>query len=340
MIDTAQWNLSGGVRGVRCEVAEWDADRRAWKDRRFLRSVMFDDHHRIAQLDQRGPHDSVYRTEYRYDDQGRLSSEQSGTAGERAAFARRWTYDERGRETSIVVVHGDGPEETFQESTYDAAGRRTDRMAFPSAPANSARGVKGSEFGYGTAGAVNQITHYDESGHPVEVEFFDPDGAVVRRVQMTLDANGRVAVEEAETPAPIPFDRHPGMTDEQFKAMQTMIASSVGTIRTVYEYDAAGRPSSRFMQMGRLGESRTTYRYDANGNQVEQSDTRVDRTMHVDDDGVPHMDPETTRTHDVRFAYVYDTRGNWTEKIVSARFSADGVFAPTNAEWRTIEYFE
>src|SRR5215471_11666824 len=237
MIDSAHWNLVGPVRSVRCEVAEWDMERRAWKDRRFFRFVVFDVHGRIAQLDQRGPHDSTYRTQYVYDGDGRLSSETSGPAGDRVAFARRWTYDELGRESSIVIAHRDGPEQLWQQSTYDDQGRRTDRVMFSPDQRVDGHGVRGSEFGYGAPGAVSQITRYDGSGQPVETEFFEPAGAVVRRVRMTRDAQGRVVAEEAEMPAAAAgFLREPGMADAQFAAMQAAVATAMD-MRTVYEYD-------------------------------------------------------------------------------------------------------
>jgi len=340
MIDVRKWNLHGPVRSVRSEIAEWDAEQHAWKDRRVFRYVVFDAGGRIAQLDQRGPHEAIYRTQHAYDEQGRPASETSGTAGERVTFRRRWTYDERGRETSIVVAHGEGTEEIWQASTYDDRGLRTDRVMFPAAQHNTAYGVKGSEFCYAAPGAVNQLTRYDESGEAVDVEFFDPEGTVVRRVRMTRDPHGRVLVEEAQTPSPIQLDRQPGMSDAQFEAMRHILTSAAGSMQTTYEYDADGRPLTRVRKTGQLGETRTAYRYDERGNPIEESEVRVERGMSVHEDGVPHMEADTRRVHDVRFAYVYDGGANWTEKVVSARYAADDEFRPTNAEWRTIDYFE
>src|SRR5262245_8940241 len=339
--DAAQWKLLGPARSVLSEVAEWDLERGTWKDRRFFRSVVFDASGRIAHLDQRGLHESRYRTGYVYDARGCPIEEASGTVGEQAQFVRRWAYDGEGRETSISIMRAGGTENVWQRSTYDEEGRRTDRVTFePRHDTNAhAYGIKGSEFAYGAPAAVMQITRYDATGQPVDVEFLDADGAIVRRVQMTRDRDGRMLVEEADMPLPFAFERDPGMSDAQFQAMRAMMATAVGSMRTVYEYDASGRPASRVRITGQLGEHRTTYRYDERGEPIEQSEVSVDREMSADDDGVPHCGPDTTRVHDVRFAYVYDGHGNWTERVVSARFTHDGEFRPTNAEWRTIEYW-
>src|SRR5215831_17644852 len=159
MIDVAQWQLHGRVRSVGSDVAEWDRDRRAWKDRRFFRFAGFDPDGRISRLDGRGVRDSIYRTEYVYGTEGAVIEERSGTAGERPQFVRRWAYDERGREAAISIVGDDGSEDPVQRSTYDEQGRRTDRMTL--APRHGADaqayGVKGSEFGYGAPAAATQI---------------------------------------------------------------------------------------------------------------------------------------------------------------------------------------
>jgi hypothetical protein len=49
--------------------------------------------------------------------------------------------------------------------------------------------------------------------------------------------------------------------------------------------------------------------------------------------------PDTIHIHDVRFTYVYDAHGNWTERTVSGRFGEDAEFAASNVERRTIEYW-
>jgi hypothetical protein len=341
MIDTAQWDLHGPVRKVRSEMAEWERDRGAWSDRRFFRAVAFDAGGRIAHLDQRGLHGVPYRTAYVYDPQGRLIEEASGPAGEPPQFRRRWAYDGHGRETSIAVVRADGTEEPWQQSTYDPQGRRTDRMTLAARQDAGAHAyaVKGSEFGYGAPAATLQTTRYDAAGRPVDVEFQDADGGLVRRVRMTRDDGGRVVLEEAEMTPAVAVTRDPGMTDAQFHGMQALMTAAFGTMRTVYEYDALGRTSRRVQTTGQLGESRTAYRYDDRGNAIEQSEVRIERAIEVDENGVGHQaEPDTVRVHDVRFAYVYDRQGNWTEKAVSARYAEGGEFVPTNAEWRTIEY--
>jgi YD repeat-containing protein len=211
MFNAAQFDLLGPVRSVRSEVAEWDEDAGAWTDRRFFRFRAFDAAGRLTQLD----HDTIHRTQYIYDALGRVFEEASGP-GDQVVFRRRWAYDEQGREKSISIVHEDGTQEVWQQSTYDEDGRRTDRIALP--------------------GGIVHLMRYDESGQPTGGELVDASGAV----RPTDDAD-------------------PDALDE---------------------------------------------------------------------------DPDNTR-----FAYLYDTHGNWIEKVVSVRL-VDGSFVPTNVEWRTIGYYE
>ena len=123
------------------------------------------------------------------------------------------------------------------------------------------------------------------------------------------------------TSAPL-FPRE-GMSDDDVAKMQALVSHTFGAMRTTYEYDAAGRPIARAQQMGLLGEDRVTYRYDERGNPIEQRDVQVSREMNFEEDGTPRTSPDTTRIHDVRFAYAYDGHGNWTERTVSGRIRED-----------------
>jgi len=336
--DATHWKLHGPVRSLRSEIVEWDAERGAWGTPRFSHFVTFDAAGRVTQLDQRGAEQSIHRTTFVYDEHGSLLRSEGGTAPGPYPYKTTWSYDERGRETTTTRTRDGGGESVRSRSIYDDHGRRTDVVTLQSDVKVDAYSIEGSEFGYGAPGAVSQTTRYDDAGRPVEVLFHGADGGVIRRVMFARDSDGRVLSEETDmTSAPL-FPRD-GMSDEDFAKMQALVSHAFGAMRTTYEYDAAGRPVARVQQMGLLGENRVTYRYDERGNPIEQRDVNVAREMDFEKDGTPRSSPDTTRIHDVRFAYMYDARGNWTERTVSGRVREDAEFAASNVERRTIEYW-
>lgn len=339
--DTTHWKLHGPVRTVRSEIVERDTERGEWGTPRFFQFVTFDAAGRLTQLDQRGAEDSIYRTNYRYDEDGRLAHSEGGTAPGPYPYRTTWSYDDRGRVTATTETGDADSERGRSRSTYDEQGRRTDVVQFPpGGPKVDAYSIEGGEFGYGAPGAVSQTTRYDDAGRPVEVLFHGADGGVIRRVTITRDSAGRVLTEEAEMAGAPLIPRQPGMSDDDFAKMQALVSHAFGAMRTTYEYDSAGKAIARAQQMGLLGENRMTYGYDDRGNPIEQRDVHVTREMNFEEDGTPRTSPDTTRIHDVRFTYVYDAHGNWTERIVSSRYAEDGEFAPSNTERRTIEYSE
>jgi len=340
VIDKSHWSLHGPVRTVRSEIAEWDGVRGKWGAARFHQAVTFDAAGHVVRLDERGPEDSTYRTAYTYDGGGRLLASQSGPSDGEARYRRRWTYDRQGRVESVALTGEDADEQPYARSTYDERGRRTEIKTFRPDIRIDSYGIEGSEFGYGAPGAVSQTTRYDEAGRSIEVLFHNAAGAAVRRVTLLRDAAGRVIDEEADMAGALPLPRQPGMSDADLEQMRALVAQAFGTMRTRYEYDEAGRATRRVQQMGQLGEDRVTFRYDERGNPVEQDEVQVKREMNFDEDNVPHAAPDTTRVHQIRFAYAYDARGNWIERTVSARISEDAAFAPGSVERRTIEYFE
>ena len=341
MFDTSHWKLRGPVKSMLSELTDWDTDRKEWKPARFRQSVLFDADGRVLQLDQRGFNDSTHRQTYEYDPAGRLLLIRSGTLGEPPDHQMVFAYDAQGRLIRVVTVDPADVERPSQTCSYDDHGRRTAVHDLAPAPQGIAMSyaVDGSEFGYGAEGATRQTTTYDEYGRSVESIFEDAAGEVIRRVFLTRDTAGRVVDEESQAIAAFAVPESPDLSVEDRATMQALMLQAFGSIKTSNQYDAAGHLMLQTRQSGRLGETRTTYAYDERDNPIEQSEIDVQRGMNVDTDGTSHVTPDTTRIHDTRFAYVYDAHGNWTERSVSGRFSADGEFGPSNAERRAIEYW-
>jgi YD repeat-containing protein len=339
--DTTHWNLRGSVRSMRSETAERDLVRSDWEAARPCNFLVFDESGRLLQLDQRGAENSVFRTTFTYDPSGRLLEQHAGTAGTPLQFVTTHRYDDQGRPIAVTHRGEDGRDTTQETSTYDD-GRRTrvQIIAEQLLAGNVGFGVDGSEFAYGAPGARTITTRYDDENRPVETVFHDITGMVVLQVIRTRDRAGRVLTEEAFQNASVLAPHQPEMSQQEREVMIAMLAQVYGSIRTTNEYDADGRLVQRTQAMGALGGTVTTYIHNEHGDVAEQSQVSTNREMRVGEDGQTEATPDVTRTHDTRFSYEYDESGNWTSRVVSARITADGVFAPSTIERRTIEYYE
>ena len=343
MIDVGHWKLREHVRTLRSEIVEWDAAAQDWRPASYFQFVAFDRDGRVVQLDQRGAEGSVFRTTYSYDSDGRLRETQAGTAGAKAVSRVVYTYDETGRPLAVTQIGESGIARVTHTSTYDERGRRTTVRDLPPAAADVPMtfSIDGSEIGYGAPGAKTMTTRYDERDLSREVLIQDADGAIIRRITLTRDREGRVVTEEAQNIAPFNLPDPPGpVPAEDHEQLQALVKRVFGAIRTTYDYDAGGRLVFRTQQMGLLGEERITYAYDERGNPIEELHESINREMHLDRDGGPTSSGDRTRIHEVRFSYEYDARGNWTMRIVESRLDRDAQFARSNAERRTIDYYE
>lgn len=344
MIDASHWKLRGQVRTLRIATADWDAAAEDWQPASLFQFVAFDRDGRVVQLDQRGAEGSVFRTTCRYDADGRLRETEAGTAGGHLVHRVVYSYDDTGRLLRVTETGEDGIQRVTQTSTFDERGGRTTTHVLPPAVQRcDAFGIDGSDISYGAPGVTTITTSYDERDRSREVLFRDASGAIIRRVTLTRDAQGRVVTEEAQTVAPFVLPDAPApMSDEDRERMQALLTQVFGAIRTTYEYDSGSLPVSRTEQMGLLGEERIAYTYDERGNPVAQFHESVNREMQLNADGGPTRGGDTTRVQDIRFSYEYDTKGNWTKRIVRSRFARDAEFEPANSnmELRTIEYYD
>ena len=221
--------------------------------------------------------------------------------------------------------------------SYDEHGRRTTVEELP--PNLDGYAIDGSELWYGAPGAVRQTTTYDERDLAVESLFLDATGAVIRRVVLTRDAAGRVLIEEAQNGGGFALPDVPGASAEDRDKLAAHVALVFGSMRTTHTYDAEGRLMEETRQMGLLSEDRTTYSYDDRGNRVGQLEETVSREMGFDEEGRPKPSADTKRIHETRFDYQFDEQGNWTERIVKARFAEGAEFATFNVERRSIAYY-
>jgi hypothetical protein len=343
MIDASHWMIRQRVRTLRREIAEWDAAARDWRPASFFQFVAFDRDGRVVQLDQRGAEDPVFRTIYIYDSDGRLRERQAGPAGANPVHRVVYTYDETGRPLAVTQIGEDGIERVTHTTTYDDRGRRTTVRDLPPAAADVPMmvSIDGSEIGYGAPGAKTMTTSYDERDLSREVLIQDAGGAIIRRITLTRDGEGRVVTEEAQNIGPFTLPDAPGpVPADDRELLQALVMRVFGAIRTTYQYDADGRLVFRTQQMGLLREERIAYGYGERGDPIEEFHESINREMHLDRDGGPTSSGDRTRMHEVRFSYEYDARGNWTKRIAQGRVTRDAEFEQSNRELRTIDYYE
>jgi YD repeat-containing protein len=340
--DLEKWKLHGPVAAMQSEHAEWDRERQGWHAARLYTRVIFDRRGRITQLDQPGTEESVHRTIFLYDDKGRLA-EVNATVGASAHWTTEYSYDAAGRLERAVAAHGSESARTITVCAYDASGRKQKTEFLPTEPSDIPMtcGVDGSEIGYGVPGAATITTMYDERERPVEAVFHDATHALLRTVTFTRDTTGRVVTEDARMAPAGPYHFKDGPDDispddrAQFAAM---IGAALGSIITTFTYDSDGQLIERRRRMGTLSDQSTTFTYDHHGNSVHERTERRDREMRLDENGGMQTITDSVRTHESRVEYTYDSVGNWTERVVWARFDSHPEFQRTNVERRTIEY--
>ena len=153
-----------------------------------------------------------------------------------------------------------------------------------------------------TRGASRVETSYDSRGFLTETVFYDEAGAVTFRVEFKTDSQGRVTEALG----------YGGVTPLLPPALSARLQES-----DKQQFRA-------FIEPGNL-EWRRTFRYNDQGRVIERTnytagDTSRVRHIYTYNE---HGDVETETTEDpkrgnstARMEYNYDTRGNWTRKVV------------------------
>lgn len=334
----ATWELRGAVRSMTSELSEWDQTRQHWGPPRHQRKFTFDERGRATELDQSGIAGTVHRTQYHYDDRGPLIDVRAGPVGGQP-WVTRYSYDDQDRVVRVDRTSDKGVEGLQETHSYDEQGRRTSVQTLPEGV--DAFGVDGSETGYGAPGARTQTTYYDEHGRSTLSVFHDAANQVVRQVRFVRDAEGRTTLEESSMgeALPMPESALAQLPPEDREKMLEMVRYAFDTITTHFTYDTQGLLIERVSHMGRLAENRHRYQYDDHGNRVLETWHEHSSEIGFEDDGSVQSRNERTQWHETQMSYVYDVRGNWTERVVSWRQTPDTPLTPSNIERRVIEYY-
>ncbi len=331
MSDLKKWNVHGPVRTLQSEFAEWDLSREEWQPSRRTGVFEFRPDGKISASVHDNPDGSVMRSEWLYDDAGRLVELQHGDTSCRWLYS----YDSAGRPTRTMQVNQDGSRQQTGACTYDDAGRKTkvQYLAPELRGVAHSYGVEGTGRSYAAPGATTVTINYDERDLPAEVLFHDAHRRLVRRVAFVRDEAGKLLSEEyclGDEP------QFPGLPDT---AMANIFGPGRTLSSTTYAYDSQGRLSEKTTHMGVLGEDHTTFQYDDHENPIEQGEEHHSREFGIDENGTMLPTTERAHTRHIRFEYRYDAQGNWTERVVWIRQEPNPNFERSNIERREIGYY-
>jgi hypothetical protein len=351
MSDVAKWNLRGPVQAMRSEVADWDPDRGVWQAPRGASTVTFRLDGQVSARESYNPNGPVARWAHVYDADGRMIEEQFWKDdGPRTRGV--YSYDARGRHVATEVFDPDGTGCETERCRYDSAGRKT-KIIFLLHLLPRERpdirgihyGVEGSEYAVDAPGAVTLTVTYDDHGRSTEGSFHTADGKLVRRMVLSRDADGRLLAEvvllEGEVPFPLPAADNRSPEEHARMAAELKLAFPGQVLcKAAYAYDTRGRLLERTSYMGSLSEERTIFEYADEDDPIAEHASSRNYRVELDDAGVVRTTEEEPRVEQHnRYGYRYDSRGNWTERVVSYRIGSQLEFRRSSIERRGITYY-
>ena len=301
-----QWNLRGPVYQLRSELAEWDISQEQWQAVRHCSLVLFRPDGKVIEREDHNPNGSVSRSKYSYDDTGRKTKLQ------------------------VVPKREDSP----------ACGTG-------SCGGGTVYGVEGAEIAYGAEGVATITTYYDHLERPCEALFQNERGTAILRVFLTRDNAGLLVKEESRCGDQAPFRIAQTLENapaQERSADAAILAQLFNPDRvmwsTTYRYDDRGRRIECSTSMWALHTDHSIWEYDEHDNAIRTiHDDTVSGDLQADESGnLQRVSPKSFR-REARLEYKYDSHGNWTERVASARYELNPEFQRSNIERRTIMYY-
>jgi YD repeat-containing protein len=313
MTDRDRWELRGPVRSCRLE--------RTWEQHGDTAVVEFRPDGALSSRRHVNFDGSEWRATSEYDAEGRLlfvrNESPSGPLS-----TRRFEYDSSGRLIRVIERSADGRDRLSEEYEYDAT-RLKKKTHYVDTPVSR-------------SGSFSLVTDGLASEQPAEVELQDSNGRVMSRVELTYDAAGRSVSEKMTNLADIPSTEN--MPAAAAAALRELV--SAGATQQ-HRYDDRGRRVETVVSWGPLGWNRRTFAYNEHDDKIEEISEDDHRGCTIEDDGrlTETSEGASSNHSEARFRYEYDSHGNWITKVVEHRNGADGEFAVSTRERRTLVYF-
>lgn len=293
---------------------------------------------------------SDWVTKYIYSSDGRLSKVASGTAGSAPNSETTYSYDDKGRLTTLQSSDGSHAryeyEETGRKKLIETFEAQTPRP-------NTAYGThwEGTDLGFADYLGGTLTTFYNEQGVATGAEFHDLDGSLVGHILRKFDSEGRVISEEqisdGPAPFPLPDQMRSQLNAEQLKAVRMLVGTMQNRVYS-YTYDGHGRVIERHRNDAVFGDEVTVTTYNDYGDKISERTTmimnsEVGRQFSLTEAGafIPFGDPkaQSPTTYETQYTYQYDAHGNWTEQTTAGRSHPDEPLASGSTIRRKLTYY-
>jgi YD repeat-containing protein len=304
---------------------------------------------------------------YTYDSNGRLLKVTSGKQSAKPSFVEVYSYGEAGRlvrrgwdsdgearrccmpgqesgwvdysydEVGRLVRAGRQESGYWVSYQYDEHGHKTETQTFEErhAPPKWRFPWKGSELWFRRLPGGTFTTIYNKHDVAIEGQLHDAWGQLIGRVIPTFDAGGRIVGEKQIVDAPDLFfeGQFTSNSDIAEKRARARIASMMYPHEISYSYDAQGRLTEKRKQLGALVNEVTTVSYNEEGDKTEE------RTiLHIRSGNMSRLE-ESEQHRETRYAYQYDSYGNWVEQTTVARSRKDAPLKPITIVHRRLTYY-
>jgi hypothetical protein len=313
------------ARTIRTEWAEWDLANEVWKppSRVTLEEFRPDGKRRVSE--HRNSDGSVSRSIFSYDDAG-LLIESRFENSEGLASRGICSYDDRGRLIRSLGYAPDGSVNGTVENAYAADGSYTRVIHFPHLEGEVVFNFGEDDFDYSFGAPAT--TAFGGHGRESEILLKGADGNLIRRLVRTRDESGRLVKDELF------------LGDQPLNPEIPLFGAGASLMTSEYAYDERGRRVEVVRRMFGLSEERETFRYDDRGNRTETTTEHQHREANLVEGNMEYGEAKVDRQQQTRFAYRFDARGNWTERVKSQRYGENPDFTPCAIERREISYYE
>jgi len=339
-MDRQKYGLRGPVKKVLIEAAQFEEhDGQIAEKPWYSYKYTFNSDGLLTEQVNRDLAGTEWRTVYQYSDSGNLLSMETFDPSGTLNSELRYIYDANDRLAAEQHVTRDGKVTVPTTYIYDDPGGKLKIQELDLGEyADAMIGIEGTNTSIRASDASRVESRYDDRGGVVEVRVFNPNGAIVSRVEITRDERGN-PLEETQYVGDVSFDpcasdscsteQMAALTEEQKAEFAAEIARlfSPGTAMSKHKhtYNTEGRLIESNLTMMGMEVSRQTFAYDERGNKSEE---------------VSYIENGTESK--VVFAREYDEYGNWTRELVSNASTWDAEFGlsiPAHVTRRQITYW-